>query len=253
MSRTLCGLALFMAASLAIAEPTLNGTPSELTNYLSTPLNTVSLQGQANLDVQADNGIASIKITTEDGALQRSLEKNEKLKQEIVAQMVNKGIAADHIVGSKFSSTPEYGFWSKEARSYRVENVLRITVGNEKEFQIVAGIIDANKEVTYQGLELKHEEESKIKYQLMRMALADVEAKKKIYEAGLGVKLVPKSFSEALGMQPPVSVLRREKTMDSALGSYGSAAPEIQASFGESKYSIHLNVEYFVNRGKSPK
>ncbi len=251
MSRALCGLALFMAASLATAEPTLNGTPSELTNYLSTPLNTVSLQGQANLDVQADNGIASIKITTEDGALQRSLEKNEKLKQEIVAQMVRKGIAADHIVGSKFSSTPEYGFWSKEAKSYKVENVLRITVGSEKEFQIVAGIIDGNREVTYQGLELKHEEENKIKYQLMRMALADVEEKKKIYEAGLGVKLTPKSFSEALGMQPPVRMLRREKAMDSSISSYGSAAPEIQASFGESKYSIHLNVEYYLDKGKA--
>jgi uncharacterized protein len=253
MNKVLCGFLFLLASSIAVAEPTLNGTPSELTNYLSTPQNTVSLYGEANLDVQADNGIATIKITTEDGLLQRSLQKNEQLKQRIVEKMIKQGIAADHIVGSKFSSTPEYGFWSKEAKSFKVENALRITVGSEKEFQVVAGVIDSYKEVTYQGIELKREEENKIKYKLIRMALADVEEKKRIYEKGFGVALVPKSFSEAMGLQPSVRVPRREMKMDAAISSFASSAPEIQASFGESKYSIHLNVEYFVNKSRAKK
>jgi hypothetical protein len=96
-------------------------------------------------------------------------------------------------------------------------------------------------------------EENKIIYKLIRMALVDVEEKKRIYEKGLGVALVPMGFSETMGLQPPVRALRREKKMDAAISSIVSSAPEIQASFGESRYSIHLNVEYIVNKFKAKK
>lgn len=228
------------------AEPTLKGTPSELTQYLSTLPNTIKLYGEAEMDVPVKKGIVSFKISTEESHLKEALSKNQQLKDNIVSSLVKQGISADDITGAKFSSTPESGFWSKKAASYKVDNTLKITIHNEKEFQIIAGVIDQHDDAHYQGIELKHADKERIKYQLIEKALANVETKKKIYESKLNLNLKEKLFYEDIHLAP-MPMLQREPRAK-ALSSYSEAAFSVQPAFAESKYYIKIHVEYYVNK-----
>ena len=246
-------LLVLFSLSVANAEPTLKGTPPELSRYLSTLPNIVQIVGDADLDVQAKKGIASIKITTEDELLKTSLVKNQRIKNEIISALVKQGIDQERIIGTKFSSTPEYGFWSKKTKGYKVENILKITVNSEREFQTVAGIIDKYEEVTYHGIELKYEDKEKFKYELINMALNNADNKKKIYEKELNLKLVPKGFQEDMKFGADTQLIYqggREKKAVS--GSYGFSESDIgtsiRTSFGQSKYYIRIVVEYYVNK-----
>ena len=46
-----------------------------------------------------------------------------------------RGFPAERVKASKFSSTPEIRNVRREAKSYRIENVVKITTQDEKEFR----------------------------------------------------------------------------------------------------------------------
>jgi uncharacterized protein YggE len=237
-------LVIFCAVN-SFAEPELKGTPSELENYLESIPKIVSLSGEASLEIQAKRGIVSVNVKTEDLYLQKALQTNQRIRNEIVSKLINNGIPKDNIIGSKFSSTPEFGLWSKKPNKYKVENSLKITVQSEEEFQSVANIIDSYEQVIYKGIKFKHDDKEVVKEKIVKLILDNLKAKQSIYENNLGIKLVPINFSEEIIKGDPPIMYKERRALKSRSYLEESSAP---VSFGESKFYGSITIDYKVTR-----
>ncbi len=170
------------------AEPELKGSPAELAAYLAGLPKTVSVTGESEVKVQADRAIISLKVTTENKSLQEALRANQEIRSKMLNSLKDRGIPADRIQASKFSSTPKYGLFSDKAKSYRVENVIKITVNDEKEFQATAHLVDAFAEVQYLGIDFEHSDKEALKKKAVAQALDNAAERAKIYEERLKVR-----------------------------------------------------------------
>src|SRR6476646_6204814 len=101
----------FVTTTAVFAEPELRGSPSELANYLKDIPKTVSVQGSAELKVQADQAVMSLSVRTEEKQLAMALRKNQSLRADIIASLSQHGIKGDQIKASQFSQTPKYGMF----------------------------------------------------------------------------------------------------------------------------------------------
>ncbi len=230
------------------ATPELKGSPTELLNYLESLPREVSLRGNAKIILQAENGVVTIGIRTENSQLQKALRNSQGLRQKITKQMTNSGISLARIKGTKFSSTPEYGLFGKKPKNYLVDSLLKIIVETESELQEVAGIVDNNEHVYYQGLELKEQEKEVIKKQLLNMALANANKRKEIYENQLNLILKPISFDENISVEQPEFKQPRvnsKRVYSSSIGSGGNYPADL--SLGEHIYQGSVHVTYEVN------
>ena len=253
-------LALLACAGTSLrAEPEIKGTAAELTQYLATIPRTVNLMGEAEVKVAADRAIISVRVVTENKSLQEASRANQDLRAKMLKTLAEKGIPAERIEASKFSSTPKYGVFGDKAKSYRVENVVKITVHDEKEFQAVAGLVDATPEFRHDGIEFEHSDKEGLKKKALTQAIDKAMEKKALYESKLGVKLTAKSFEE--GRVVPVTPLagRRvyglvnsytklssaplaESAGDAAVGD----SEQLPTSFAELVYRGAVTVEYSV-------
>jgi uncharacterized protein YggE len=179
------------------AEPELKGSPVELSAYLATVPRTVSVTGESEVKVQADRADIRLKVTTENKSLQDALRNNQEIRSRIVGALKDHGIPADRIQASRFCSTPKYGLFGDKAKSYRVENILKVTVHDDKEFQATAHLVDAFAEVQYQGIDFEHSDKEALKKKALAQALEDASANRKVYEERLGVTLKPKGVSQS--------------------------------------------------------
>src|SRR5690349_17454443 len=146
-------LALQLTAS---AEPEIKGTALELAQYLNNVPKIVTVTGEAEVRAPAHRAVLTLRVTTENHSLQEALRRNADVRQKIADVLGKQGISADRIQSSKFSSTPKFGMFSDKAKSYRVENVMRVAVQDEKEFQAATSVVDANSEVQFEGVEFEY-------------------------------------------------------------------------------------------------
>src|SRR5437762_13237007 len=123
----------FVAVAPAFAEPELRGTASELNQYLTGVPRMVSVNGEGEVRVPADRAVISLKVTTESKSLQEALRANQDARTKLLSYFNKQGIPAERVQASRFSSTPKFGLFSEKAKSYRVENVVKVTVLDEKE------------------------------------------------------------------------------------------------------------------------
>jgi hypothetical protein len=249
------GLLLSRACFFA-AEPELKGTASELSQYLANAPKTVSIVGEAELKVAADRAVVSLKVSTDSKALHEALRANQESRLKLLTQLKKQGIPAEHIKESKFSSTPKFGWFGDKAKSYRVENLVKVTVLDEKEFQVVAAMVDNFPEVQFVGADFDSGDKEALKLKAAAMACDNADARKKVYEEKLGMKLTPVRFSAG-----PVSARRPHFLMGDTAGegkysrsagvSLSSSVPpaeieEVPASFGEIVLNAEMVVEYQV-------
>ena len=216
-------LALITTA-VAFAEPELRGTPAELTEYLKNVPKTVTVTAEAEVKVQADRAIVSLSVRTEDKRLETALRNNRELRGRIIGMLEKQGFKADHIKASQFSQTPKYGLFGDKAKSYIVENVVKVTVHNEKEFQAAAGIVDSVNEVRYLGVEYEQNNKDAGKAQALEKACDKALEKKKLLERKIHLKLVTQKMSEGGGIRP-ATVAKRAYS-----GSYGMVSGKVNAS-----------------------
>ncbi|HET7625714.1 MAG TPA: SIMPL domain-containing protein, partial [Verrucomicrobiae bacterium] len=149
------GLISFLCCS-AFAEPEIRGTAVELTHFLNGISKTTSVAGEAEVRVPAHRAILSLGIVTENKSLQDALRQNAEMRNKVADFLRKQGIPSDRIQASKFSSTPKFGLFGDKAKSYRVENVMRVAVQDEKEFQAAAGAVDSWQEVRFGGVEFEY-------------------------------------------------------------------------------------------------
>src|SRR5215475_8225414 len=82
-----------MSLSLAArAEPELKGTPSELSRYLQdVPIReipkTISIPGEAELRVPADQAVVTLKVTSENKSLHEALRLNQEVRTKLIGYL----------------------------------------------------------------------------------------------------------------------------------------------------------------------
>jgi uncharacterized protein YggE len=210
------------------AEPELKGSSAELSAYLTSVPKTVSIVGESEVKVTADRALIALKVVTENKSLQEANRANEEIRAKIIKTLGEHGIPADRVKPSKFSSTPKYGVFKEKAKSYLIENIVRITAQDEKEFQAVSSLVDTMSEVRYDSVEFESADKEGLKNRALAEAIDKAGQKKKLYEEKLGVKLSPKQFNEALTLPTPLPMAR---------GYYGkiynSSGPQPSARVGE--------------------
>ena len=243
------------AAGVFAAEPELKGTAAELSQYLANVPKTVSVVGEAQLKVAAERAIVSLKVTAESKALREALRANQESRLKLLTQLKKQEIPGERVQESKFSSTPKFGWFGEKAKSYRVENLVKVTVQDEREFQVVAGMVDNLPEVQFVGADFEAADKEALKLKAASMACDSAGARKKVYEEKLGMKLTPVRFSAG-----PVSASRPHLAMSDVAGegkysrsvgsSFSSGAPpeaeEAPTSFGELVFNAEVIVEYQV-------
>lgn len=258
MKPTKLALVLLIATGATLrAEPEIKGTATELTQYLTAIPRTVNLTGEAEIKVPADRAIVSIRVVTENKSLQDASRANQELRAKMLRVLAEKGIPAERVKASKFSSTPKYGMFGEKPKSYRIENVVKITTQDEKEFQAVANLVDATAEFRHDSIEFEHSDKDVLKKKALEQAIDKAGKKKRLYEEKLGVKLTPKSFVEG-GLVAVTPVGMRRAYAKTASIEYVAAAPlksvdsevggdeSLPTSFDELVFKAQVTVEYTV-------
>ncbi len=254
MKLVILAVAVGSLATALYAEPEIKGTPTELTAYLAGLPKVVSIAGESELKIQADRAYVDVKVSTEGRSLQESLSKNAALRQTVADALKKSGIPEQNISGSKFSSRPQYGMFSDKAKSYKIDNTVRVLVADEQQFRTVASAIDAHTDVSYDGVEFEDSKEVDSRKKALAQACEAATQKKQLYEDKLGVKLTAQTFAEG-----DVAIARPMQMSDGKLYDAVSAPaaktrgsvyePEALTSltqFGEIKYTAYVTVQYIV-------
>jgi len=238
----------------ALAEPEIKGTAPELAQFINGVPKTVAVTGEAEVRVPANRAVLSLKVITESRSLQEGLRINAEVRGKLTEYLKQQGLSADRIQASKFSSTPKFGMFGEKAKSFRVVNVMRISVQDEKEFQKATGAVDTWAEVQYDGVEFEYSDKEAQKQNAISKACENAGQRKKIYEEKFGLKLEPARFQEGEVGQRNAAPANYAASRD---GEYGrslaagvsSASPatgESVSSFGELVYTARVTVEYTV-------
>ncbi|MBR9804981.1 SIMPL domain-containing protein, partial [bacterium] len=240
----LSGIAL--CSSPVWAAPELKGTPQDLRGFLYPKDKIVTITAQAEEKAYSDKAIVSLMITTEEKLLSQAIDKNADLRQRISSALRAKGLAAEAIKSSKFSSSPEYGWFGSKPSSYKVNNRMAITIDSEKQLQAIAALADEYREAELSSTVFEHSKKEHLNQKGKAKALDKVLKQKAFYEQSLGIRLKAIGVRENQFRHRPTrgaEMLQRAKRAsevveDQALSSvkYKAAAAPKSTSFDEVRY-----------------
>lgn len=257
MKKLLPLVLLALASSGVIANPELKGTPEELRKFLHPSDRIVSIYAQSEEKAYSDKAIISLVITTEDQKLSDSLSKNSKLREGISQQLVRAGIDAEDIKSSKFSTSPQYGWFGKKPSSYKVVNRMAVSITNENQLKEIASVADNKEEVELSGTEFEHSQKDVTEEMVNEQALAKVMKQKEFYEKSLGVKLIPVGFRKsnmgygatqgAMALEEAVVTSRKKSSsyQESSI-SVSAYDSNTKSSFDEVKYEAGIYVDFKI-------
>lgn len=250
-------IALFTLQTGLRAEPEIKGTPTEVSAFLGNIPGTVWLSGDGEIKVPADQAIVSLVVVTENKSMQEASRANRELRTKIIQNLTQHGLPAERAQAARFSSSPKYGIFGEKAKSYRLENVIKVKVADEKEFQTVVGLVDTFQEVRYEGVDFDHTDKVNLKRKALEQAMDKANESKRLYEDKLGVKLTPKSFIEGAvtpEQRPPQRAAYVRSSDSYATPSYASPTAGIPAdtseapsAFGEQVFKASVKIEYALN------
>jgi len=233
---------LCLITGIAFAEPKLEGTAKELEKYLSGVDKTVTIQGSAETRTSSDKAIIQLVVETEAISLEKALKDNSSIRQGVRALLKKAGVSDESVRGSRFSSTPEYGFFSDKPKSYKVKNSLSIVVTSEAQMISVAAISDKDENVRYLSSKADvGESRLTIRAKLLKDALKSAKTKAEVYQTELGVKLTPVSFTETWHDAVNLGQNNQNYKSNRSSFSYKSSKSE---SFGEAKFMMSVTIKY---------
>jgi len=249
---------LFTLAFQIQAAPELKGRPDELKSFLYPTKQIVTIRSSAKEKAYSDKAIISVLITTEEDKLADSVKKNGELRANIFQSLLESGIKKEDINTSKFSTSPQYGWFGKEPDSYEVVNRMAINIFNEKQLSAIATISDNNKEVTLSDTEFEHTSKAKLEEKVKKNALAKVMSQKIFYEKTLDLKLKPVAFRDFDVVQSGsrgAQALEQRITITGSrikLSDVKSKSPPVMTvqSFDEVEYSATISVDFEIVNDK---
>jgi len=260
MKRIIISLLFFALSASASAETEIKGTPEDLRQFLHPKENLVSINGQGEEKAYSDKAIVDIVITTEDKMLSKSLELNSKLRETIASSLKKIGLSDENIKSSRFSSSPQYGWFGKKPDSYQVINRMAVTISDESHLKAIALICDSNKEIELSKIIFEHSKKDEYREKVKKKALDDVLKQKELYERSLGIKLIPVGFNAERLAQPGSRGNRGEFTLDEIVvtaerkepSSRSTSKPKEQevptaVSFDEIIYKAEITVVFKID------
>src|SRR5262245_26217954 len=250
----------------ARAEPEIKGNPTELSQYLQGIPKSISIAGEAELRVPADQAVMTLKVTTENKSLHEALRLNQEVRTKLIGYLKSHNMPAERVHASKFSSTPRFGLFGEKAKSYKVENLVRITVEDEHEFQLTASTVDQFAEVQFVAADFEVRDKEAMKAKAMAQACDNANKRKGLLEEKLGASLKATGFSSGPVVQTMNSEGRRYPSgsyygaksigndvqtltsgmRDKAVGLDMVGTGEDVSSFGEMIYTVGVTIEYRV-------
>ncbi len=248
-----------ISLSVAVkAAPELKGHPDELKSFIYPDERTVTISGNAKEKAYSDKAIISLVIVTEKSKLADAIKENSSLRAKVSSTLTSSGLNQDNIKTSKFSTSPQFGWFSDKPKSYEVINRMAISIKNEEALNLIAKISDDNKEISLASTEFEHTLKAIFEEKLKKKALSKVMAQKDFYESTLGLKLKAVSFYDRDVVQDGTRGARdREETIPVTASrmkqrSFSSNEPAIVArqTFDEVEYSVTISVEFEIVSGK---
>jgi uncharacterized protein YggE len=165
----------------ALAQPELKGSPNELRQFLHPHDKIVTLSAEAEEKAYSDRAIISLVITSEDKQLSTSISNNIALRESISQQLVTAGINPEHIKSSKFSTSPQYGWFGKKPDSYKVVNRMAVTITEESQLKSIASVADSKEEIELSDIAFEHSKKDAYKSQVKKLALEKIMKQKALY------------------------------------------------------------------------
>ncbi len=253
---TLC--VLFSGA--VFSEPELKGGPEELRGFLHPMDKVVTIRGQAEEKAYSDKAVISLVITTEDKLLSQAIAKNGEVRQKITTSLISSGIANDSIKSSKFSSSPQYGWFGSKPSSFKVINRMAISITDEAHLQEIAVVADKFGEVELSDTAFEHTKKDEFNEKVKAKALENILKQKEFYEKTLGVKLTPIGIRDSdihlmatrgamvleQAVMAPASMApdQRDSKAYSSAAKYRDQSNE--PSFDEVKYAANITVDFKI-------
>ncbi|HFB64939.1 MAG TPA: DUF541 domain-containing protein [Aeromonadales bacterium] len=189
---------MFLALNglFANAEPEIKGTPSELQLFLHPQGSIVTLKGEGKATAFSDKAIINLIITTKAKKLADALNLNTTLKNKVIQTFIDVGIKPTDINTSKFSTSPQFGWFGKQPKSYEIVNRLAVGIYTSDQMQAVATVTDQHPEIQLSGTEYEHTKKTEFEEKVKQKALDDVMKQKEYYEKVLHIKLIPVRFGD---------------------------------------------------------
>jgi len=189
-------LLVLLAAGLdCYAAPELKGAPDELRRFLHPSDYIVSISGDAQETAFSDKAIVSLVVTTEEPKLSAAIAANGSLRTQTAAELTAAGIKADNINNSRFSMSPQYGWFGKTPTSFKVVNRMAIAIFDESELKAVANVADESAQMQISDTTFEHTKRDEFRALVKKRALDKILAQKALYEDRLGVTLGPVAVS----------------------------------------------------------
>ena len=245
-------LALAAAIMSPLATSTeLTGSPNELREYLRSETRTVTIRDEATETAYTDVAEITLVVTTEARTLASAMEQNNNLKASVFDKLVAAGIDADDIQSSKYSASPQFGWFGDSPNSFEIVNTLTVTVDEDTLFRRVAEISDSDKSIRFAGAKFEHSKKEEFEDRVRDKAVDAVLSDKEYFESKLGLRLTPVSFnfSDVLADQyGGFGVLEEIVVTAQRSASIGPASKAPASSFDEVEYRVSVSITFAVER-----
>ena len=249
MRSIICALSLVIGSSGAWSAE-LSGTPEELRGYLQSETRTVTIRDNATETAYSDIAKITLIVSTEARELASAMAENNRTRDSIVEELVAAGVESSNIRTSKYSASPQFGWFGKSPSSFSVVNSLVVTVDDEGAFRRVAEISDREDSVSFSGAEFEHSEKEAYEDRVRDKALTAVLKERAYFEQKLGLTLKPVAFrfSDVHSYEPnPYGVLEEIVVTGSRVSSAAKATAAAPPSYDEIDYQVSLEVTFVVS------
>ena len=232
----------------------ITGSPDELTEYLRSDVRTVSLQKRLTETTYTDLAKITLVVSTEGKQLSSAIAENTRLRETMIRSLTTAGIPADKIKSSKYSASPQYGWFGRSPSSFDVVNSLVVEVSSERQFLAVSELADADDSVSFGGVDFELGDEDGFEDQVREKALEAVLSDATFFEERLGLKLEPVAFSYS-----PIDRQGRNRNsgfieeviVTASRGSSAKSAPALPPpTFDEVELMVSVQVTFEVVRGQ---
>jgi len=230
----------------AAAETELKGSPQELTSFLHPSVNTISISQSAEETASKDEAVIHLLVTTEDKKLADSLNKNAKIRNDISALLTADKVPLKNIKNSKFSTSPDYGWFGDKPDNYKVANTVTVRINNEAGMQSIAKAVDLYDEVTLVSTRYEHSEKDKYQQRVKEKALSKVLKQKDYYSEQLGLKLKAVSFTDETALESNDMEMITVHGAKAKRVDYSFAQSQAPVSFETVTYRSNVTVRFAV-------
>lgn len=209
------------------------------------------ISGAGEVKVQADQVLLQLNVITEDHSLQKAIVKNRSKRQTLVTELIKIGIDKGKINVSRFSWTPEMGWFGDKAKNYKITNQIQIIIVDEEQFIQCAVLIDKYKEIHYLGLSYNHSQSDQHKLRALEKACENAVQKKDIFQKTLGVELKPIYVTEQRVWEERLQdkstqmyLMRQTSYLKEASVAMQTGESGLNTSFGQITYKATVVVGY---------